>query len=163
MLHNREHTTRSVLVLTKIVGDAITFCINRCCGLAHPFISLKRKHLAMAEEEQKMQEFQCQDCDNAFLHRKGLNIHRRSHERKRLKEQSYGETFWGGADLIPPKYKATPRDAELSSMEKEMTPTESIYNYVLARYASSPSSNAKKGPKVFITDQYFDRLVGDKE
>ena len=162
--HNREHNIRSVLFLTKIVDAAITFCINRRCRLAHPFIShkpLKRKHLEMVEEEKKMEVFQCQDCDRTFLHRKGLNIHRRSHERKSLKEQSCGETFLQGADFIPPKYKTM--NAELPSMKKEVTPSESIRDYLLARYASSSNSNVKKGRKLFITDQRFDRMLGDKE
>ena len=55
-------------------------------------------------KKRNKKQFQCQECDLAFYHRKGLNIHRKVHES--VKDE-YGATFFHGTDVTERKLSST--------------------------------------------------------
>ena len=153
-----------------IIGiSKIDFYINRRNRLVDPFIyhkPSKRKHLEIMEDvknkKQNKKQFQCQECDLAFYHRKGLNIHRKVHESVKdqtFKEQAcdgYGATFFHGTDVTERKLSSTEEEVKQLA-EKQM---DSKLDNVLIRYSTREN---KKGRKVFISDQRFDQLAENKQ
>ena len=113
---------------------------------------MKRKHLEIMEgvkKNQNRKQFHCQECNLAFYHRKGLNIHRKIHESaaadvaKEKKE----------CDEVP----VVRNQSECTAVERieRATPLDDL----LARYGT-PQTYKKKGRKVFITDRDFDLGLG---
>ena len=120
-------------------------------------------------KKQTKKQFQCQECDLAFYHRKGLNIHRSMHEsvivvdvkEETLKGQSCDQ--YGATVLCGPMYKS-PVSISMGEggkqLENQVDCTYSKLDNLLTRYSTRES---KKGRKVFISDQRFDQLAENKQ
>ncbi len=113
-------------------------------------------------KKRNKKQFQCQECDLAFYHRKSLNIHRKVHESVKdepFTEQAcaeYGATFFHGTDVTERTLSSTEEEVKQLT-EKQM---DSKLDNLLIRYSTREN---RKGWRVFISDQRFDQLAENKQ